>query len=430
MKKIKSAFIFVLLIALVVSLLPAVAGAAPISLLSGKTIKTGSSETNYLGDINASNSVTDGNLSTGFYVQVGVSDSSIKDTLIYEFSTDQIIDSFKISILGYTNQNFKIAFLNASGVGIYSPNISTMTNVNGVYEMPSRLTGVRKVYLYNTHTAPLAVMEWDLYRDTTPLSPALTTAAGNQSVALNWSNVTDADSYTLKRSETPGGPYQVVADNLKTTSYSDMTVVNGTTYYYVVVGNNNEGTSPNSNEASATPTVDVPDAPTNLTAIGDNEYQSINLNWSSVTGAVYYDVKRSIVAGGPYTSIATNLEGTSYIDSDVVSGTTYYYVVTAINQSVGSQNSNEASAELEVPDFGRALLTLYISGGQIKEYDLSATQLSAFIDWYDTKDAGTGPAKYKFVKTWNKGPFKSRAEYVVFDKILTFDIDEYDVVTP
>ncbi|BBI32662.1 Kelch repeat-containing protein [Cohnella abietis] len=79
---------------------------------------------------------------------------------------------------------------------------------------------------------------------------------------------------------------------------------------------------------------------------------------------------------------------------------------------------------------GRALLTIYISGGQIKEYDLSAAELNAFITWYDTKDAGTGPAKYKFIKTWNKGPFKARTEYVIFDKILTFDVDEYDAVNP
>lgn len=45
----------------------------------------------------------------------------------------------------------------------------------------------------------------------------------------------------------------------------------------------------------------------------------------------------------------------------------------------------------------------------------------------DAKDAGTGPAKYKFVKTWNKYPFKARAEYVIFDKILAFDVDEYEV---
>ncbi|QJD87600.1 bacterial surface protein [Cohnella herbarum] len=78
----------------------------------------------------------------------------------------------------------------------------------------------------------------------------------------------------------------------------------------------------------------------------------------------------------------------------------------------------------------RALLTITMTNGLEKEYDLSMAEVNAFISWFDAKDAGSGPAKYKFVKTWNKGPFKSRAEYVIFDKILTFDVDEYDVTSP
>ncbi|KKC49547.1 galactose oxidase [Paenibacillus sp. D9] len=63
--------------------------------------------------------------------------------------------------------------------------------------------------------------------------------------------------------------------------------------------------------------------------------------------------------------------------------------------------------------------------GLEKEYDLTVQEVSAFIAWFDTKDAGTGPAKYAFNKTWNKGPFSERTEYVIFEKILTFNVDEY-----
>ncbi len=56
--------------------------------------------------------------------------------------------------------------------------------------------------------------------------------------------------------------------------------------------------------------------------------------------------------------------------------------------------------------------------------------MNSFHNWYDAKDAGSGPAKYAFKKTWNKGPFKTRTEYVIFDKILTFDVDEYEVTNP
>ncbi|OPH61665.1 hypothetical protein BC351_00015 [Paenibacillus ferrarius] len=82
------------------------------------------------------------------------------------------------------------------------------------------------------------------------------------------------------------------------------------------------------------------------------------------------------------------------------------------------------------PSGKRAILTITMTNGLEKEYDLSMAEVNAFIVWYDGKDVGTGPAKYKFDKTWNKGPFKARTEYVIFDKILTFSVDEYDVVTP
>ncbi|WP_371371432.1 hypothetical protein [Sporomusa aerivorans] len=37
-----------------------------------------------------------------------------------------------------------------------------------------------------------------------------------------------------------------------------------------------------------------------------------------------------MTVSGPYTIIASNVTGTTYADSAVTNGTTYYYVVTAI----------------------------------------------------------------------------------------------------
>lgn len=55
--------------------------------------------------------------------------------------------------------------------------------------------------------------------------------------------------------------------------------------------------------------------PTGLTAVGGNE--KIDLNWTQVSGATSYNVKRSTTAGGPYTTIATSETGTTYTDSAV-----------------------------------------------------------------------------------------------------------------
>jgi hypothetical protein len=90
----------------------------------------------------------------------------------------------------------------------------------------------------------------------------------------------------------------------------------------------------------------------------------------------------------------------------------------------GTENPGTDNPGTE-PSSDRAILTITMTNGLEKEYDLSMTEVNAFIEWYDKKEAGVGPAKYAFNKTWNKGPYKKRTEYVIFDKILTFNVDEY-----
>lgn len=87
----------------------------------------------------------------------------------------------------------------------------------------------------------------------------------------------------------------------------------------------------------------------NLTA--NTKYNEVNLSWKEVTGAIGYSIKRSTTSGGPFETMQSNIQGTTYTDTNVTTGTTYYYVVTAINDHGQSQDSNEVSAtpiELEV----------------------------------------------------------------------------------
>ena len=54
----------------------------------------------------------------------------------------------------------------------------------------------------------------------------------------------------------------------------------------------------------------------------------ISLTWTAASGATGHHVHRGTASGGPYTTIQSNLPGTSYTDTGLANGTTYYYVVT------------------------------------------------------------------------------------------------------
>jgi hypothetical protein len=76
---------------------------------------------------------------------------------------------------------------------------------------------------------------------------------------------------------------------------------------------------------------------------------SVTLTWTASTSTVSgYNVYRSSVSGGPYTKLNSSLiASTTYVDSAVTSGQTYYYVVTSVDSSnVESANSAEVSANI------------------------------------------------------------------------------------
>jgi hypothetical protein len=85
-----------------------------------------------------------------------------------------------------------------------------------------------------------------------------------------------------------------------------------------------------------------PAAPTGLTATAGKK--RIALAWNASSGAASYKVKRSTVNGGPYSVIAPAVTATTYTNTGLRSGTTYYYVVSAANAAGESPNSNQASA--------------------------------------------------------------------------------------
>ncbi|MCB0066516.1 MAG: fibronectin type III domain-containing protein, partial [Caldilineaceae bacterium] len=120
-----------------------------------------------------------------------------------------------------------------------------------------------------------------------------------------------------------------------------------TCYNYVVEAYNTAGNSGwNANGPVQMCTKGVPGAPTNLFAIAASATQ-VNLTWDAATGLVNgYRLERSISGQTtPAVPISLPADATSYSDMGLLPGTTYIYVLYAVNAAGDSAPSNQASAQ-------------------------------------------------------------------------------------
>lgn len=177
-----------------------------------------------------------------------------------------------------------------------------------------------------------------------PLAPRnLTATAQDNQVTLNWwENFDSYEFYTLYRATTAGGPYTQLALPAGN-SFVDTTATGGTTYYYVVTATNEfSDESPYSNEASATPTQPVP-PPSNVSAVSATTYVRLYWDWVNDPRVDGFGIYRSTTSGGPYAQ-AGAVQDTQWTDTNVIAGTTYYYVVVTIyNHQSESAYSVEVS---------------------------------------------------------------------------------------
>ncbi|MGO8670964.1 MAG: choice-of-anchor tandem repeat GloVer-containing protein, partial [Capsulimonadaceae bacterium] len=182
-----------------------------------------------------------------------------------------------------------------------------------------------------------------------PSAPTgLTAAAGNAQVALSWTASTSATSYDVYRATSTGSEGSTAVGSSTTTAYTNTGLTNGVTYFYKVAAVNGAGTSAQSTEASATPALPAPAAPTGLTATAGNA--QVALSWTASTGATTYNIYRGTASGAEgSTATATGITTTSYTNTGLTNGVTYFYKVAAVNGGGTSAQSSEASATPEPP---------------------------------------------------------------------------------
>ncbi len=122
------------------------------------------------------------------------------------------------------------------------------------------------------------------------------------------------------------------------------------------------GTLTYTRDSSGTVPPATPPIPTGLAATAPTCGQ-INLTWNAAAGATSYNVMRSTVSGGPYTTlVALEVGTTNYADPSVLGVTNYYYVVSAANAGGESDFSAPAVATSSVCLLPGGWLTQDIGG--------------------------------------------------------------------
>ena len=158
--------------------------------------------------------------------------------------------------------------------------------------------------------------------------------SGDARANFTWSASAGAATYLLKRSLTAGGAATEIAAG-NGLSFSDTGLTNGTTYYYTLIGVSSTG----ARSAETTPLVLTPNVPlanaASFTATGQDG--RVFLNWSAVSGATAYWVYRAVDTSNPSPALIEKVSGTSFVDTAVQNGTTYYYTLRTSKVVAGSE---------------------------------------------------------------------------------------------
>jgi fibronectin type 3 domain-containing protein len=194
----------------------------------------------------------------------------------------------------------------------------------------------------------------------------VTAAGGDSSVMLTWDPVTtrmDGSKhqgfvgYNIYRGPEKGQLEEAPLnkDPARTTSYKDLAVANDKTYYYIVRSVDSPSVpwkeSLDSSLVSATPRdATPPERPEGLTVVPGVGRVFLTWNENGERDLAGYYVYRSLKSGKDYERLTMDkpLNRTTYSDENVKPRTTYYYIITAVDQSGNeSARSKEQKAYAE-----------------------------------------------------------------------------------
>jgi YD repeat-containing protein len=219
----------------------------------------------------------------------------------------------------------------ASGYRIYEGTVNstvietlpagtTSTTIEGL--TPGITYGFR-VEAYNDYDQSMSTLK--SISTISNISSLNATAISSSRIDISWSSVSGATGYEIKCGAQPA-----FTVNANITSYS-FTGLNSNTNYTISVKATNYSSCESANKTANCTTKMAPPALTNL-SLSCTSSSAINLNWTSVAGAVNYKIYRGTSSSNVSTLVAdVSSNTTSYTNSVPSPGTRYYYKIETHN---------------------------------------------------------------------------------------------------
>lgn len=224
-----------------------------------------------------------------------------------------------------------------------------------------------KIQAYNTNNGKQGVGAYSSTKSAKTLAKAKITgitSSNEDMLKISWKKVSGAKGYTISRSTSKNSGYKKIDTVTGKTSYTDDTVKAGKTYYYKVEAYNvNSGTKGygGASDAVAGKTAKR----TKITSIVSTNEKTLTIKWNKITGAYGYRIKRSTDEDGTYKVVKTIKSGntTSYKDTSVKAGKTYYYTVETMVKTGDNICYSGDSASVEGRTAKKAKIKYAVSNG-------------------------------------------------------------------
>ena len=174
---------------------------------------------------------------------------------------------------------------------------------------------------------------------TTLLKPGkptgLNASTGNRWVYLNWTAPVSAGSTAITGYGIYRGTSNITLSFIQnaglTDHFNDTSVTNGINYYYAVTASNSIGEGRKGNQTTIMP--GIPPTPPTVPSAAPGK-NNVTLSWSPPSDDIMLPILNYTVYKGSAANLLSKLtliNKTSYVDSGLTNGQTYYYCITATN---------------------------------------------------------------------------------------------------